>query len=199
MAHPYQADHEGDALGELLSQFNTEATPNLRGFTAGMVGQVQYVEDQVYDLRYDRLLSTAAGVQLDVYGRIVGEARGDLTDDQYRRFIEARIQANLSEGLPDQLLAIWIIIAGPKTSGTVATYTRMGIAAYMLSIVRDAALTTAEIERINAFLDDISPAGVGYGLVVGDGTGDGPFTFDAGPGFDKGKVAQLIQQDPPGL
>ena len=199
MAHPYQADHEGVALTELLSQFNSDAKPNINGLTVGLMGEVQVVEDNTLDLREDRLLSTAIGAQLDVFGRLVGEPRGDLTDDQYRRFIQARIMANLAEGTPDELLAIWTIIAGPKTTGTTADYTRMGVAAYMLNIVRDGLLTAAEIAKIQDFFDDISPAGVGYGLVVGNGTGDGPFRFDSGPGFDTGKLALLLQQDPPGL
>jgi len=191
MADPHQTDHEGEALGELLSQFQDQ--PNISGLVVGLMGEVQHLEDSCWDLRVDRLLAAAVGAQLDRFGDLVGEVRGSLTDADYRKFIAARILANLSGGNPDRLIQILRIIAAPFTAGTVVEYRQVGYGPeFSLTFTRDAHLTADIAARVAAEMDDVYPAGVGSKLVEGLGTGDGVFRFDSGPGWDKGKLAGLL-------
>ncbi len=189
MADPHQTDHVGEALEELLGQFGDKAS--IVGFVSGLAAVVQDQEDDAWDLRADRLLSTAIGAQLDVYGRLVGEERGSLTDAEYRRFIEARLLANMSEGSPDELIDVFRIIAGPAsvTAADPLVYCRLGIAGFTLTILRDTPLSAGERARVWAFMDDICPAGVGCTLIEGTAT---PFRYDIGPGYDLGEYARVI-------
>jgi hypothetical protein len=189
MADPYQPDHAGEAEGELLVQFRSK--PSIVGFIRGLVAPIQTLEDDAWDLRADRLLTTAAGVQLDVLGRLVGEVRGGLSDADYRKFIGARILINTSGGNPDRQIEVFRIIAGPKTAGTAVWYQLMGNGlCFRLTIIRDAPLTAALAARVNASMAEICPSGVGSTLVEGSPTA---FRFDlGGPGFDLGTLAHIL-------
>lgn len=191
MSEPYQADHEGEGLGELLSQL--QAKPKITALVAALLGPVQALEDNLSLLRLERLLSTALGAQLDQYGLLVGEARGSLLDATYRLFIQARILANLSEGNADRMIEVFRLIAGPQTAGTAVEYRQVGTGPeFSLTIHRAAALAADIEERVVAEMDDICPAGVGCKLVVASSGGFGAFRFDSGPGFDKGRLASII-------
>ncbi len=82
------ADHTVLALDDLLSQFDN--SPKLRKLVEIITDQVQLFEDVTYEVLIERLLDAAAGVQLDVYGRVVGGlalSRGGRTDDAFREII----------------------------------------------------------------------------------------------------------------
>ena len=188
MADPYQADHVGEGLDELLSQFRFK--PNVIGYLTGLLEPVQDLEDDAWDLRADRLLSTAIGAQLDVLGRLVGEGRGTFGDADYRKFIGARILVNLSSGTPDELLAILTIIAAPLSAGTVVEYSQVGYGpAYRMTVIRDAAMAADVAARVLSMMAAVNPAGVGATIVLITGT---TFRFDTGPGFDQGRFGSLL-------
>ena len=190
--HPHQADHAGQLLDELLSWFRTK--PKLSALAAAVGAQLQELEDSYLALRDERLLSNATGAQLDQYGRLVGESRGGLDDDDFRRFIEARILTNTSEGNADRLMAIFRIIAGPEAGNTGAEvrYTPKFPAGYLMTIGRNSPLSASVASRINAQMGSVTPAGVEYTLIESKWDNDGPFRFDAGPGFDLGELSRLI-------
>jgi len=189
MADPYQSDHAGEGVGELLSQFRR---PNAEGYVRGICGPVQGLEDSTLDLRADRLIAASVGAQLDAWGRVVGEQRSGLSDDDYRRFIIARTIANRSDGEPDSLLRVFALIAGPATAGEPVRYdmTGFGPAAYSLVIVRNAPMTSALAARVVAEMQSINPAGVGQSLIEASPTA---FVFNTGPGFDVGSLATLLE------
>lgn len=70
----------------------------------------QELEDTTVELVLDTMLDNAEGVHLDQYGELVGEQRGNLDDDDYRRMIRARSAINDSNGTPEELLAILSLI-----------------------------------------------------------------------------------------
>lgn len=85
-------------FNQLLSVFATE---------------IQTLENVLYSLFSQRLLSTAVGMQLDVLGAIVGQIRGNSVDDlEYRRRISARVLVNRSSGDRPKLLKIIETIKG---------------------------------------------------------------------------------------
>ena len=188
MAHPYQSDHETAMLDELLAWLRTK--PKIRALIEGQADQVQELEEDLRELRVERVLDTAIGAQLDQYGRIVGEQRGSLSDADYLKFIEARILTNTSQGDADRLLDILRIIGGPLTAGTDTEYTPAYPAGLILSFIRDAPLAADIATRVYEQMYSVLPAGVDMALIEGPGVDT--FTFDTGPGFDDGKLARLL-------
>ena len=88
---PEIEDHVDIALGRLFSQFDDAV--NLRDVIRIFAERIQIEESLAYDVLVDRLLANAFGAQLDQYGTIVSEPRDGLTDDEYRRAINAKILA----------------------------------------------------------------------------------------------------------
>lgn len=86
---PEIENHVDIALGRLFSQFDDAA--NLRDVIRIFAERIQVEESLAYDVLVDRLLANASGAQLDQYGTIVSESRDGLTDDEYRRVINAKI------------------------------------------------------------------------------------------------------------
>lgn len=114
------ADHDAVALSRLLSQFRGK--PRFAALIRALVSGVQTLEDDADDLITLRTLDAATGASLDQYGAIVGEQRGALADDDYRRFIRARILINRSRGTPDDLAAILALLFGVDVLDNVSHY-----------------------------------------------------------------------------
>lgn len=97
-------DHVAIALGRLPQQFK-DAT-KLQAFISAFMSESQALENAMQDLLTQRTLDNAVGAQLDVIGKIVGQARGGLSDTDYRRYCRARIAANRSNGVPEDLIKV---------------------------------------------------------------------------------------------
>lgn len=187
MTHPYQDDHAEVLLEDLLAWLRTK--PKLRALTEAVGSQLQELEESYLDLREERTLDAAIGEQLEQLGVLVGEPRGSLADEDYRRFIQARILSNLCEGTPDEQLANLRILAGPLAPGTDVEYRRRGVAAFSLAYERGAALTAAVFARVGSHMLSVAPAGVTLEHVEGELPA---FRFDVGPGFDQGQLGRLL-------
>jgi hypothetical protein len=108
-------DHVARGLSKLLEQF--KGKPRIEKWLTIYLEQVQEVEHALWQLLVDRVLDVAVGAQLDGWGSIVGQPRGSMDDTDYRIFIKARILVNLSNGKPEELIAILRLIL--ETSGVV--------------------------------------------------------------------------------
>lgn len=86
------------------------STSNLRNLLAGLVSQFQPIEEAFAQLLLERSVNNAVGAQLDAIGKIVGQPRSGLVDDDYRRFVRARIAANRSSGLVDDILRVIALV-----------------------------------------------------------------------------------------
>jgi hypothetical protein len=64
------------------------------------LGIAELVLDQ---LKNERSIDTAIGIQLDKVGDIVGEPRNGRDDDTYRQYIRFRVFVNISKGRPHDL------------------------------------------------------------------------------------------------
>lgn len=105
-------DHVDQGLLRLLNQF--KGRPRIAAWNRAYLNQCQKLEDAIFDVLIKRTIDAAEGVQLDALGRIVGELRDDLPDDDYRIFILARIYINKSQGhLSDVLKVLAYIISTP--------------------------------------------------------------------------------------
>ena len=180
---PYIPDFRDMAVSLLLSQYRD--SPRVRALVRACAGAPQKIEDIGFDLLVSTTISAASGWVLDQWGAVVGERRRGLDDEDYRRFIEARIAANLSEGTTDELIEIFELVAGP---GDVRHYTHYP-AGFKLVIFRDSPLTDALRSRIRALMESIRPAGVD--MVLAEAT-QNTYQYDSGPGLDQGEFARSI-------
>ncbi len=131
---------------------------NISKFLTALVsGGVQPIENALQALLLDRQVDTAIGAQLDVIGKIVGQARASLDDDTYRRYIRARITTNRADGVIEDLIKISDLVVFVDA----ATYQvdNQGVAAVVLRILGIA--TSEDLANVVIdFLNDAISAGV---------------------------------------
>jgi hypothetical protein len=96
------------ALARLPQQHKDKA--NIRALVTVFVTQVQELSDAAWQLYTLRRIDTAEGVQLDQLGDIVGQPRAGLSDDDYRRYIRARVATNRSLASVEELIKITRLI-----------------------------------------------------------------------------------------
>lgn len=150
-------DHPDRAVANALAQDRcAEDSPRYVSLLAAMGEGVQLQEEQFFDLLVGRGLNLATGAALEQWGAIVGEARGGLTDDDYRRFIKARVLANTSDGTPDELLTIFALITSPSQ----VRYFIHPPAAFRLQTIRGELLSDDMVRRVVRMMRSVKPAGV---------------------------------------
>ena len=161
--------HVATGLGRLARQFRK---PVVEAILASYLAEVQAIETAFWDLLIIGI-DWNQGAHLDQIGRLVGEARGPLGDLAYRNLVRARILANRSRGIFDDVREV-------------LRATLDGVN-YSLDPVYPAALL-AELDtfpgadlpaRIGALVRRAAAAGVGVVTVSPAGTGE-VFTFASG-------------------
>lgn len=85
-----------EAKALLIEQF--KRLPNVNSLVDIFVKPIQEIENTAAELYKMRSIATAAGVQLDGIGEIVGEPRNGLLDNEYRSLILTKIFLNASCG-----------------------------------------------------------------------------------------------------
>lgn len=147
------------ALDRLTQQFRDKA--NIVAFVTALATPAQALEDALQQLLTQRTIYTATGATLDALGKLVGQARNGLVDADYRRYIAARVRANSSDGLPDQLLAICRLVVNDDM--VAYTYRNVGVAAYEIianSGPTGGVISDAVAAIVTAFIGSASAAGV---------------------------------------
>lgn len=183
---PAVTDHIEQALADLLSKYSPERAPRLRRLVTVEATQSQEVEDAFQELLTERYLDNAEGVQLDLYGKLVGNvaaSRGALTDDDYRRFIRVAIQINRSDGGAEQAIQIVAEIVDSAIS-----YTQHNPAHYRLAWATDTPISLDALQRLRLAMPLITASGVSWDLVEGP---VGPFQLDV-LNLDRGKLAKRL-------
>ena len=180
-APAHDTTHAAAAVSRLLSVCQVE-DPCLVELVHLVGDQVQLAEDLVWELLVERYISTAVGVQLDAWGRVLGKARSGLTDDEYRLILAAWQQAHRSQGRGDQILR-----AMKAASGAVdVRVTRIGVAEICIDLFVSAPpLSTALRAAILEVAAACVASGVQYQVIEADATS--AWIFDeAGHGYDDG-------------
>jgi len=106
--------HAEDAVARLLEQFRGGTT--LPALVRAFSNQAQAAEDALWDVLVLRRLGTATGAQLDVLGRILGQAREGRADADYVLWLRARMLLNLGSGRPEDLLALFASVTQGSTT-----------------------------------------------------------------------------------
>lgn len=105
MAVSHLTDLFDRAKSRMLSQYRKLTT--YVADVGVLIDEVQSVEDAFWDFLGQLDVDSAAGVWLDLLGKIIGEKRpAGQSDADFRTFVKARILANVSDGNSNQLIAI---------------------------------------------------------------------------------------------
>lgn len=94
-------DYEEIAASRLTNVFKDK--PRVRELVVALPRQLSVFEQVADQVKNERGLDLAIGVQLDRLGEIVGEKRLGRTDDDYRRALQFRIFVNISKGRPSDV------------------------------------------------------------------------------------------------
>ena len=85
---------------------------NVEKLVEALVSEVQELDEVAIDLFENFTLDNATGVNLDVFGVIVGRGRTGETDDVYRDILRARIRNNLGGGTIEDILTVLTLVFG---------------------------------------------------------------------------------------
>jgi len=148
---------------------------NIKKLIRALVTPVQTLECELQKLLVDRSVDTAVGEQLNVLGRIVGQERAGLDDDDYRRVVRARISVNRSKGTISDLIKIASLIVYDDLA--YMKVNNHGAAALTMSI-EDVIVSVQTSLTLASLLQDAVAAGVRIYLETNNTSDADAFTFD---------------------
>ena len=99
-------------LARLIWQYRDDQ-PRLQAWLEAILDEVANLERVGFQILTETWPLTAIGEQLDTIGAIIGEPRGEKSDDLYRLFVLARILVNRSSGTFPEIIDILEIIGYP--------------------------------------------------------------------------------------
>ena len=102
------SEHEKLSSVRFLDQFKNSV--DLKALAASYAGQIQDLEDAVFEVILERVLPTAEGVQLTILGAIVQQPRTTNDDTEFKIAINARIAINLSDSTPEDVIKVGVLI-----------------------------------------------------------------------------------------
>lgn len=177
-------DHVEQAKERLAGR---DKTPNTEAFIGILTGQIQDAEDAWWQLYAERGVNDAVGAQLDDIGVIVGQPRDGASDDDYRRFLSARIAANNSEGTLNDFIKVARSIIN-DASLTVRLEPQYPAA--LVVYIEGGSITAGTADILIEFLKDTRSGGIK--IQAHHHIGAEPDTFETG------SVTDLTFGPPPG-
>ncbi len=149
--YTYSPDHVERGIGQLIEVFRKPR--NMTWLSVG-IGQIQEVEDALWQLYNGFDVDTAEGQALDFLGTVVGEARNGRVDDDYRAAVRARTLVNQSDGTVEDMIAV-LLALDPNMAATIQEF-------YPAAIRFDVISTFAGVtpETMARMLRQSKPAGV---------------------------------------
>lgn len=161
----YREDIRSEVLQELYFQFRDK--PRFRALVEALALGAQVFEDACVDVIQTLSLSSASGVHLALLGSIVGEQRLNLTEEEYRRVIRAKIVSNRSSGRVSDLLETWRLLSVKDELNDVIDILERYPAGFSLFIRTVQPPTAQEAERWRRIMYRAKGAGIALRLVAG--------------------------------
>lgn len=176
-------DHADRAEYRLLSVHKTK--PRIVALARALGKGAQTLEDPSFGFIVGWSVNLVSGKALEVFGAIVGEQRQGLTDEAYRRFIQARVKANVFRGTRDEVIDIYRLLMAADD----VRYFDLPPAAFAIQAGRISWLDDTTAGRVSAFMQGVKPAGVDIVLIE---SLSGAFTYTDGPGYDEGLYSRYL-------
>ena len=181
----FKTNHVDEAIANLLQQFKNKT--NWPKVLTAFIEQVQELEDMFGDLIAITDLDAAEGVQADVLGSIIGEAREGRNDEDYLIGIRGRILVNKSEGTPVDIIDLMTTI-----TGTTVQLRELFPAAYEVFIDSPVA-SEDEAARFAVLMRAATGAGINAQLRYAGDVPSTQFRFATpGQGFDEGEYTGVV-------
>lgn len=179
----YKPDYEETAISRLNPRRNG---PKWQALMRAAAWGGQLIEDLTWDFAVSAMLENANGILLTHAASKVGERRGDLNDVELKRFIAARIQINLCNGSPNEMIKILRTLTNP-----IQIRYYEGSAGFAIVVWRDAFMREAYRLRVREAMELCRPAGFKMHLIEALAP-DAAFTYQDGPGYDVGQYSRII-------
>lgn len=172
-------DVSNKAKERLLEQFKgLEKFPK---FVDAFVAGLQDLENTCFDLLEKTSLLDAEGVNLDTWGEILEEKRNGLSDADYRLLLLGKVATNVSQGTPDDIIAVFKIL----TRATFIDYNEEYPAGVFLTAVGAIPITSPA--KVKASVKKATAGGVAINFFATTGANAFSFAEDIDPngkGFD---------------
>lgn len=153
-------EHIDQAFAKLLEQYRGK--PRFLALQASYVGQIQELEDVIWDVLGAFDVDTCDLLRLKILGKRVGQVyRGEAVND-YRRYVKARILINRSHGHADEIIEIAELVL----DGLALTYDEFYPAAIVMGAT-DTDASGADPALAVEMLREGKAAGVGFQFVWG--------------------------------
>ena len=174
-----QEQHVASALARMPQKH--KGKEKLEALIAALVTPMQDIETALFDLYVGRLLDTAEGIQLDVIGKIVGQARAGESDTDYRRILRARIAVLRSKGRIEDVIRVARLILNDSD---VAIRPVQSQVRTLLVYLEDKVMTdSTTLEQLAEFLGNTVSAGIKLLLYYQEALDDDAFSFGGLPGI----------------
>jgi hypothetical protein len=165
-------DYFTRAKSRLLSQYQGAAV--YEGIIQSIAGSFQEAESVIFDLKDNRSIYNATGVQLDRFGSLLNKPRNGITDDtEYRSVLLAKAAQNVSKGTPEDVIVVFLLLMQARYVEYVEIYPAKF---YMTAV---GATPIGSGDTIKAAVNATRAAG-SSGDTFSSTPGD-PFVFDGDP------------------
>jgi hypothetical protein len=131
------------------------------------------IELAYQELLVGRTVGTAVGAQLDNLGKLVGQPREGLIDDDYRRFIRARIFTNKSNGTHEVLIRVIRLLLDNPAAQIEVLSQHGGVAIRVNNVILSASIASILLR----FARDAVEAAIRVFIESFPDTDDNLFTF----------------------
>ena len=160
MALPEQVEQRAE-LGVMKLAGWAWGKPRIASLLVAFLQRAQALEDDLHEMLTARTIDEADIERLKVLGKIVGQPRSGLGEDDYRILIKARALANVSKGRASDVFAVLQLILG-STPGDYELF-EIGNATLLLSVYFD--VSAQQLNMLRQVLPDVRAAGVAFQLL----------------------------------
>ena len=183
-------DHPERAVAALPWPVST--WPNFVAHVRAVARQVQDLEDAAWDLVYERLIDQAVGVQLTWWGELLDEPQGELTLQEWRLFLKAKLRLPYSACRADEITATLRAITGNHGPAHLYPFppARVGLAYFV-----DTPLSASHRARVRLWMERMVTGGVAIEHIIEKPLGGFGLSVEDDPlltGLDEGLLGVTI-------
>jgi hypothetical protein len=173
-------NHVQRAIALLAGQFQQSLVDGeynrFQRLIRAFVTSMQEIDNVDQNLKFDRAIDTAVGVQLDGLGQILGLARlPDESDDDYREKLRFQIYINKGNATPEEVITVLKFL----TKATKVRYHEYYPAAFQMDT--DGQTFPNPPEMLVTAIQSVSPAAVQYTPITATYGVPLPFVFSGDP------------------
>lgn len=162
-------NHVELAKDRLREQYKN--SPNILALIEAWVGEIQELEQVLFDLAEKRTISQGEGIQLDKIGELLNKPRDGRSDADYRIVLLAKVAQNISRGTSEDIIGVFKIL----TSSAKVQFGNGDLGEIYL--LADHSLTQDQVNFILREMMTVDSAGVRIGA-IGSFDPDDSFSMD---------------------